>query len=38
MQHKGVIFGIIIQRRKLERKVVRNTKGTENKDIKKKKD
>jgi hypothetical protein len=36
MQHKGVIFGIRVQRRKLERKVVRNIKGTKKKDIKKK--
>ncbi len=35
MQHKGVIFGIKVERRKLERKVVRNIKGTKNKDIKK---
>ncbi len=37
MQHKGVIFGIRVQRRKLERKVVRKIKGTKNKDIKIKK-
>jgi len=36
MQHKGVIFGIRVQRRKLEKKVVRNSKGTKNKDFKKK--
>jgi hypothetical protein len=35
MQHKGVISRIRVQRRKLEKKVVRNIKGTKTKDIKK---
>jgi hypothetical protein len=36
MQHKGVIFGNRVQRRKLEKKVVKNIKGTKNRDINKK--
>ncbi len=35
MQHKGVIFGIKAQRRKPEKKVVKNIQGTKNKDINK---